>query len=712
MPVRCVLSLLGILVSANLLCAQEATPPLPANANFVQRDLKFNTDSPFLHTPAIASPLTFAPPPTGGLVIVPNFNANVDQPTRDTINNIINFYDTTITTPITVNINFRNMTTGLGSSFFTVYNVSYSSYRTGLGAAATSPDDAMALSIMATGSANPINSNTSIAVKSANGRAVGLNTPEVTFGSATPCPSFTGSGCIGINVALANSRGDLVAVVEHEIDEILGLGSALSGNTTPRIPWSEDLFRWAGPGVRSYASNPSTTNPCNGPSAFFSIDGGATNLNEFNNCANGGDYGDWITHTPSQVQDAFTNFSGSPSLTSISPEIRALDVIGYGVNLTTPGLRFVPVTPCRVVDTRMPDGPFGGPVMGRNSSRSFAIPAGTCGIPSTAQAYALNVTVVPEATLGFLTIWPSGQAQPSVSTLNSTDGRVKANAAIVAAGTGGAVSVFAFDQTHVILDINGYFVSAESAPSGLVFYPVTPCRVMDTRLANSPLAGPILAAQSTRTVPVLSGSCGIPASAAAYSLNMTVVPTGPVGFLTTWPTGTLQPFVSSLNDPTGTVVANAAIVPAGTSGSIDVFVTDATHLIIDVNGYFAPPGAGGLQFYVLTACRVVDTRNSPGPLGGPALAGQRSFNLTAGACSVSPSVQAYSLNATVVPAGFLGFLTLWPAGQSQPVVSTLNSVDASIVSNAAIVPSTSSSINAFSTDTTDLILDLNGFFAP
>jgi len=712
MLLRSAFLLVCVQVFASVLCAQDGKATLPANANFGERGLLVDADSPSLQTPVTAPPLMYAPPAAGGLVIVPNFNANVDQPTRDIINSVINFYEATITTPITVNINFRNMTTGLGSSFFVFYNVSYSSYRTALGAAATSPDDATALSNTATGSANPINSNPSIAVKSANGRALGLSTPEVTFSSNSPCPSFTGSGCIGINVALANSHGDLVAVLEHEIDEILGLGSALSGNTTPAIPWSQDLFRWGGPGVRSYASNPSTTNPCAGPAAFFSIDGGATNLNQFNNCANGADYGDWITHTPSQVQDAITNFSGTPSLTSTSAEVRSLDVIGYSLNLTSPGLRFVPVTPCRVVDTRLPDGPFGGPVMGRSSSRSFTIPAGACGIPSTAQAYALNVTVVPEGTLGFLTIWPTGQAQPAVSTLNSTDGRVKADAAIVAAGIGGAVSVFVFDQTHVILDINGYFASPANAPSGLVFYPVTPCRVMDTRLNNGPLGGPILAAGATRAVPVVSSPCGVPATAVAYSLNMTVVPTGPLGFLTTWPTGTSQPVISTLNGPTGTVVANAAIVPAGTSGSINVFVTDQTQLIIDVNGYFAPPGAGGLQFYVLTPCRVVDTRNPPGSFGGPMLSGQRGFNLAEGGCSVSPSVQAYSMNATVIPAGFLGFLTLWPAAQPQPLVSTLNSYDASVVSNAAIVQSTNGAINAFSTSTTDLILDLNGYFAP
>jgi hypothetical protein len=383
---------------------------------------------------------------------------------------------------------------------------------------------------------------------------------------------------------------------------------------------------------------------------------------------------------------------------------------GVGVNA---GLRFVPVTPCRVADTRLANGPFGGPVMAANSTRTFNIPASACGIPATAQAYALNVTVVPTmGPLGYLTIWPAGQPQPFVSTLNSYDGRVKANAAIVAAGTNGGVSVYVIDESQVILDINGYFAPPASAPNGLVFYPLSPCRVMDTRLPNAPLGGPILAARASRTVPMLSSSCALPNTAVAYSVNMTVVPTSALEYLTTWPTGIAQPFVSTLNDPTGTVVANAAIVPAGAGGSIDIFVTEQTHLIIDVNGYFAPPGNGGLQFYAVTPCRVLDTRNPPGPFGAPSLYGYRDFNVAAWSCVTSSAVQAYSMNATVVPTGFLGYLTLWPTGLTQPYVSTLNSYDASVVSNAAIVPATSGSISAYSTDTTELILDLNGFFAP
>src|SRR5438067_1098932 len=111
------------------------------------------------------------------------------------------------------------------------------------------------------------------------------------------------------------------------------------------------------------------------------------------------------------------------------------------------GLQFIPITPCRVVDTRNPNGPYGGPEMAPNNPRTFAVQGSPCNIPSNAAGYALNVTVVPDAQLGSLTIWPAGQTQPFVSTLNS-DGRVKANAAIVPAGQGGGVSVFVTDPTH------------------------------------------------------------------------------------------------------------------------------------------------------------------------------------------------------------------------------------------------------------------------
>ena len=402
--------------------------------------------------------------------------------------------------------------------------------------------------------------------------------------------------------------------------------------------------------------------------------------------------------------------TGAPSGNSL-----VADDLSYTIG-TVSSLQLITVQPCRVIDTRGAASPLAGPFIPGGGSRSFPVPASSCGIPSNAAAYSLNVTVVPRNVhLGYLTIWPTGQPQPVVSTLNSPGGLVLANAAIVPAGTAGAISAFATDNTDLIVDINGYF--APPAVSTLQFYPLTPCRVLDTRGATGPLSGPSLAAGTARSFPVPSSPCGAPVNSAAYSLNVTVVPQTTLGYLTAWPTGQQQPIVSTLNSLDGTILANAAIVPAGSNGALSFFVTDKTDLIVDINGYFAPPASSGLNFYTATPCRLVDTRGTVGNLGGPTIAAGavRSFPLSSGPCGLPayPAAQAYSLNMTVVPQGPLGYLTTWPAGGAQPVVSTLNALKGQIAANAAIVPaSAGGAISVFVTNPTDVIVDTNGYFGP
>jgi hypothetical protein len=217
----------------------------------------------------------------------------------------------------------------------------------------------------------------------------------------------------------------------------------------------------------------------------------------------------------------------------------------------------------------------------------------------------------------------------------------------------------------------------------------------------------VLAGNTGRAFPVQSSTCGIPSTAWAYSLKITAVPHGSLGFLTTWPTGQAQPVVSALNSSTGAVTANAAIVPAGTSGDISIFASDSSDAILDVHGYFAPPTTEGLSLNAVAPCRALDTRSSSG-----ALDGTLTVPIYGSSCAPSATAEAYVLNTTVVPASTLSYLTLGAAGGAQPDVSTLNANDGPVTSNMAIVPATNGSSDALASDSTQLILDISSYFAP
>ena len=107
------------------------------------------------------------------------------------------------------------------------------------------------------------------------------------------------------------------------------------------------------------------------------------------------------TATPS-----FSGYSFTPANWSI-PTIAANQSVSFVAAGNSGSLTFVPITPCRIVDTRRANGALGGPLLAGAATRQFSLP-GTCGIPSSAAAYSLNVTAVPVGRLNYLAIWPSG----------------------------------------------------------------------------------------------------------------------------------------------------------------------------------------------------------------------------------------------------------------------------------------------------------------
>src|SRR5207247_8664354 len=146
-------------------------------------------------------------------------------------------------------------------------------------------------------------------------------------------------------------------------------------------------------------------------------------------------------------------------------------------------------------------------------------------------------------------------------------------------------------------------LSAMDLTNPLPFIALAPCRIVDTR-GGAPITGGIFTGGSDVRNYAVSGICGIPASARALSLHFTV--TGPgqptAGFLLAWPTGGAVPPVSILNwDHVPAQIANAAVVPTDTFGTITVNVSAPTHVIMDINGYYAKTPASPNSFRIETS---------------------------------------------------------------------------------------------------------------
>jgi hypothetical protein len=242
-------------------------------------------------------------------------------------------YEALLDDPIVVSILFRYATTyadgtplpagNIAVSETGVYVIPWASFLTALLADAATTNDATANGTLPAGMLT-----TNIDPSSANGRAVGLNTPSVKFadGSLGPGGPFDGIVTLNANVPLSFTRPpasgtyDARRSIEHEIDEVLGLGSGID-----RLPdlRPQDLFSWAAPGVRGLVSS---------GSRYFSIDGGATSLVGFNQNPNG-DLGDWLSDPCPQVhpyvQNAFSCPDQVSDVTPTSAEAVNLDVIGY-----------------------------------------------------------------------------------------------------------------------------------------------------------------------------------------------------------------------------------------------------------------------------------------------------------------------------------------------------------------------------------------------
>ena len=284
---------------------------------------------------------------TTGLVIHPTFDSSItgnpdSAAIQATINGAISIYESLFSDPITIEIRFRYSTTQpngdpmpagrIAQSNFVYYTIAWDTYVNALRADARTGNDNIANASLP-GSALSAN----IRPGSAGGRAVGLDTPPAMFADGTVGNGGPYDGIVTLNSSSpyqftrppTNSNYDAQRSFEHEMDEVIGLGSHLNISGNDLRP--QDLFSWSSSGHRNTTSS---------GTRYFSINGGVTNIVNFNQDMHG-DFGDWLSgncpQTYPYVQNAFGCTGQSSDVTATSPEGINLDIIGYDLaNTPTP----------------------------------------------------------------------------------------------------------------------------------------------------------------------------------------------------------------------------------------------------------------------------------------------------------------------------------------------------------------------------------------
>ncbi len=371
------------------------------------------------------------------------------------------------------------------------------------------------------------------------------------------------------------------------------------------------------------------------------------------------------------------------------------------------GTRYSPVGPVRVLDTRDGTGVGGAGAVAPGATVVLPV-AGLHGVPATGvTGVTMNVTVTGPSAGGFLTVYPHGDDRPTASSLNWTPGETIPNLVTVQVKDG-TVSFYNGSKgtVHVLADLLGYF-----STTGSGFNATTPVRLLDTR--NT---GGVLPSGTTRDLTV-AGTAGVPAGVTAVTMNVTVTQPGAGGYLTVYPHGDSRPKASNLNWSPGETIPNLVTVPVK-DGRISFYNGSGgnVHVIADLAGYFT--ATGGDKYHALAPSRVIDTR-APWFADGvgewepakPIAAGQNQDVRVSGYSGAT----SVAMNVTVTNTGAPGFMTAFPFRTTMPTASNLNWTAGQTIPNQAVVKVADDGSVSFhngSGGNVDLIVDLNGYYAP
>ena len=289
-----------------------------------------------------------------------------------------------------------------------------------------------------------------------------------------------------------------------------------------------------------------------------------------------------------------------------------VDLVGY-YNAGTPtgGGKFAPLTPTRVLDTRSGVGAPQAPL--RSGQNLPVAVAGQNGVPADVSSVLVNLTATQAVSSGYLAIPNGGQFGASTETSSVNFGKASAvSNLVVAPVSDGAIHIFAGGATptvDVVADVFGYVTAGASTAPGQ-FAPTVPKRLYDSRGPDTTREVP---AHGTITLPVTGR--GVPRTASAVALNITVPGPTSVGFLTAYAASTTRPATSTVNFAT-TTLCNSALVPVGANGAITIYngAAKAVNVVVDLSGYVGAV-AGSLNWSAPTPFPTAPSDEAEFPFG-------------------------------------------------------------------------------------------------
>lgn len=377
------------------------------------------------------------------------------------------------------------------------------------------------------------------------------------------------------------------------------------------------------------------------------------------------------------------------------------------VEVTQPGTRFHPLTPVRVLDSRTLLGGWGSP-LDAGTPRSVTVTGGP--VPSTATAVVANVTATNASRASFLNIWPTGTPEPNASSLNFAAGETIANAVTVKIGGQGQIQISNNGGlVDVVIDLVGYFDDG-SVPGDRWTGLLNTTRLLDSRTTTGGWSAK-LSAGVPRDL-IVRGVGGVPTGATAVIANVTATDSTAGSFVRVWPSGTPPPGVSNLNFGPGQTIANLVTVAIGANGGIRLATAmGATHVIVDVVGYFDP--SHGAVFRALPPGRVLDDRVGVGASGPWQSNVTRSVAVTGS--PVAPAAVGVAMNLTVTNPTAGSFVTAFPFGEARPLASTINFGPGQTIANHVVLRagvSTDGKVALYNQQgSVDLVADVVGYYA-